>query len=286
MNGPSDAIRGRVAAGMAAIKPFPRIVLDMLAVLDDEDANANLLVDHIQRDPPLTGILLGLANSPVVRPPGQPAITAVATALALLGFARVRTLVSALALRAAFAGTLPARMESRFWGHATDVATGAKAIAEHAGLHPDIAFIAGLMHDIGLLWVAVNAPEESSRINALLEADPAIIRAERQVLGSDHAEIGMIMTEAWGLPETIRLAVAGHHDPDFLPPEPLVQAVHLAEMASNALNLGGRTRNLVGHVSGAALPALGLGWEAMPDLLGEIEARARFMRAITGLGPG
>ena len=104
--------------------------------------------------------------------------------------------------------------------------------------------------------------------------------------GSDHAEIGMIMTEAWGLPETIRLAVAGHHDPDFLPPEPLVQAVHLAEMASNALNLGGRTRNLVGHVSGAALPALGLGWEAMPDLLGEIEARARFMRAITGLGPG
>ena len=284
MSAPEDAVRQRVGAGMAGIKPFPRIVLDVLAVLDDEDANANLLVEHIQRDPPLTGTLLGMANSPATRPSGQ-AVKGVATAVALLGFARVRALVTALALREAFAGAMPEEMESRFWGHSSDVATATKTIAEHAGLHPDIAFVAGLLHDIGILWIAVNAPDESVRIRALLEADHTIIDAERRVLGTDHAEIGRVMCAHWGLPEAIRQAVAGHHNPDALPPDPLMLAVHLAETACNALDLGGRARNVIGHVSEAALPALGLTWAAMPDLLGEIEARARFMRTLTGFAP-
>jgi hypothetical protein len=58
-------------------------------------------------------------------------------------------------------------------------------------------------------------------------------------------------------------------------------AIHLAEMACNALNLGKRPRNIVTHFSEQALPQLGLEWSQIPDLLGEIEARAfhaRFYR--------
>jgi hypothetical protein len=59
--------------------------------------------------------------------------------------------------------------------------------------------------------------------------------------------------------------------------------VHLAEMACNALDLGKRPRNIVTHLSEKTLPLLGLEWQQMPDLLGEIEARARFMRVFSGI---
>ena len=77
--------------------------------------------------------------------------------------------------------------------------------------------------------------------------------------------------------------LAGHHDPDSLPANAYVMAVHLAEMTCNALDLGKRQRNLVANLSEQALPQLGLNWTHVPHLLGEIEARARFMRAFAGI---
>jgi putative nucleotidyltransferase with HDIG domain len=284
MNPNLDAARSLVETRIDSLKPFPQIILDIIAVLDDEDANANFLVDHLHRDPVLSGRLLGLANMAANKLPSQRTVTDVNSAVAMLGFSRIRTLVTTLTLRDAFASVTPAQMADQFWGHSVDVGTAAKVIAEHAGLKADVAYIAGLLHDIGVLWIATNFPLEFAKMSALLEGpEHHIIGLERKIIGADHASIGAVLAEIWGLPEKIGLPIAGHHNPDDIPPSPYVMCVHLAEMACNSLELGKRSRSIVSYLSEQTLPLLNLEWSQVPHLLGEIEARARFMRAFTGI---
>ena len=278
--------RSLVEAKQDNLKPFPKIVLDIMSVLDDENANANFLVDHLHRDVVLSGRVLGLANSAASRLPGQRAVTEIHSAVAMLGFSRIRTLITTLSVCDTFAPTAPSAMAEKFWGHSVDVGAAAKTIAEHVGLKPELAYVAGLLHDIGVLWIATNQPKEFALINASLAApEHHLMDMERETLGTDHTEIGAALCEFWGLPAEIQQPVLGHHNPDPLLSSPYVMAIHLAEMACNALNLGKRPRNIVTHFSEQALPQLGLEWSQIPDLLGEIEARARFMRAFTGIAP-
>ena len=277
--------RDLVTAEADSLKPFPQIVLDILNVLDDDVANANCLVDHLHRDAVLSGRVLGLANAASNRLPGQRSVKDVNSAVAMLGFSRIHTLVTTLTIRDAFPQA-PTEIAEKFWGHSIDVGTAAKVIAEHANLKADLAYVAGLLHDIGVLWMATHHAETFARILALLAAPGHhMIEIEHQTIGTDHTEIGAALCETWGLPLDIRLPISGHHNPDGLPDNPYAMAVHLAEMACNALDLGKRPRNIVTHLSEQALPRLGLKWEQMPELLGEIEARARFMRAFSGLSP-
>ena len=282
-----DTLRNEVAQNLHSLKTFPKIVLDILDVLDDEDANANLLVDLLHRDPVLSGKLLGLANILSGKPSSGRPITDVMTSVSMLGFSRIRTLVSTLSLRNAFCPVMPTLMANQFWEHSVDVATAAKVIAEHCGLKSDLSYVAGLIHDIGILWIAINYPTEYAHLCAP-EDDTThnVIESERQWIGTDHAEVGAILCELWGLPDEIRQSVAGHHNPDQMPPCKYVMSVHFAEVACNALNLGQRPRNGVSYFSEQTLPLLGLDWTQIPDLLGEIDARARFMRTFTGVSSG
>ena len=282
-----DTLRNTVAQNLHSLKTFPKIVLDILDVLDDEDANAHLLVDLLHRDPVLSGKLLGMANTLGGKPPGERPITDVMTSVSMLGFSRIRSLVSTLSLREAFSPVMPTLMANQFWEHSVDVATAAKVIAEHCGLKSDLSYVAGLIHDIGILWIAINYPAEYVHMCAP-EDDTThnVIESERQWIGTDHAEVGAILCELWGLPDEIRQSVAGHHNPDQMPPCKYVMNVHLAEVACNALNLGQRPRNGVSYFSEQTLPLLGLDWKQIPDLLGEIDARARFMRTFAGVSSG
>jgi putative nucleotidyltransferase with HDIG domain len=284
MSEASNIARSLVQSRLDSLKPFPKIVLDIIAVLDDEDANANLLVENLYRDVVLTARLIGLANSAANRLPSQRTVSDVNSAVAMLGFSRVRTLVTTLSIRDAFTPDTPASIADGFWSHSVDVGTAAKSIAEHIGLKAELTYVAGLLHDIGALWIAINFPAEFAHMNTLLRGPTHhFIDQERELIGTDHAEIGSMLCQLWGLPEDIQQAIAGHHQPEAMPPTRYVMCVHLAEMTCNALNLGKRSRNIVSHVSEQALPVLGLNWNQMPDLLGEIEARSRYMRVFTGL---
>lgn len=273
-----------IETSLDSLRPFPQIVLDIISVLDDDDAKVTCLVDHLHRDVVLSAKVLGLANAASNRLPGQRSVTDVNSAVSMLGFSRIRTLVTTLSLRDALTPEAPLTAADQFWGHSVDVATAAKVIAEHTDLKPEIAYVAGLLHDIGVLWIASQKPQEFNLImSALSGTTHALIDTEREVLGTDHAELGAALCDAWNLPAHIRMPVAGHHDPDSLSANPYVMAVHLAEMTCNALDLGKRQRNLVANLSEQALPQLGLNWTQVPHLLGEIEARARFMRAFAGI---
>ncbi len=278
------ACRARLGALFDRVKPLPGVVTDTLALLEDDGAHLQHLTDRLERDAVLTARLLGLANIAGSRVPEQRAITDVRTAVSVLGFARIRMLLTTLVFRDAFAASIPESLRDSFWEHCLNVGVAARVIAEHSGLNGDVAYVAGLIHDIGNPWLVMNYPEHAGRYLRLLEQSGLpVIEAESRAFGSDHCAVGALMCEEWGLPEDIVLAVYGHHDPDGMPANPYVLAVHLAETVCHGLGLDTCSRRSVTHLSEQAIPTLGMDWAAMPDLFGEIHARARFMRVMAGM---
>lgn len=271
-----------------SLRPFPQFALEIMNVLGDDEANANLLAEHVQHDPVITGRLLGLANSASNRAGASRPITDVFSAISLLGFGRVRMLVTTFEIQKAYGHFVPEDLADGYWGHCIDVATAARVVAEHAGLAADEAYVSGLLHDIGALWLAATFPADYRGVVETfskrgVDERVSVTEIERERFSTDHAWIGGKLAALWGLPASVQDAISGHHLPDNLPHSRLVMAVHLAEVVCNALNLGERRRNSVHFLSEQALPELGLNWDDMPDLLGEIEARSRFMRMQTGI---
>jgi len=111
----------------------------------------------------------------------------------------------------------------------------ARILARRAGrCDPEAVFTAGLLHDIGELVIFNRLPEQAKE--ALLRVldsvdDLPVYEAERQVMGFDHAQVGMEMARQWNLPPLLQECIGCHHsisDADRYPRE--VALVHLANV--------------------------------------------------------
>jgi len=100
--------------------------------------------------------------------------------------------------------------------HSVAVAVLSDLLAQRTGVcYPEGAFIAGLLHDLGRLLIAIAAADEYNEIMALYAAHHrTLCDCEREVLGLDHAEVSSLALAAWNLPEPIQTAVRYHHQPD------------------------------------------------------------------------
>jgi putative nucleotidyltransferase with HDIG domain len=109
-------------------------------------------------------------------------------------------------------------------------------MAARWGLDRELAFTAGLLHDIGRLALTVVEPGRLEEINArAVSAD--ILDAEREVLGYDHAMLGAELAKRWNFPESIQDVMLHYGEPE--PMQPMVRLVHLACSMAGAAEAGG-----------------------------------------------
>lgn len=100
----------------------------------------------------------------------------------------------------------------RLWGHSMAVAAVGSLIARTCDVaNPDMVFMAGAFHDIGML-ASERLDSESFR-EVLLETDELSPshEVERDILGWDHAQLGAELLQHWGMPEAICLSAKYHH---------------------------------------------------------------------------
>jgi HD-like signal output (HDOD) protein len=121
------------------------------------------------------------------------------------------------------------------WTHSLAMATCTRALMEVEGSDAtslDDAFTAGLLHDVGTLVLISQLPELYDRSRQLMTTQNlSICRAESDVIGATHAQIGAYLMGLWGLSDVIIDALAYHHQPSACPAQawsPLA-AVHIAE---------------------------------------------------------
>jgi putative nucleotidyltransferase with HDIG domain len=97
--------------------------------------------------------------------------------------------------------------------HALRVATATLALTNRTPLADD-AMLAGLVHDIGYWILAQECPDDlAEALDLAREKQISMDEAERQVIGSSHAEIGAYLLGLWGMPYAVIEAVAFHHAP-------------------------------------------------------------------------
>ncbi len=263
----------RVAAEIRHLPALPALVLELLNSIDDEEFNADALAQKLGRDQALVARLLRVANSPFYGL--QEKICTVRQSIVVLGSANVRMLVMAAAMIEQFPPHVCKNLDlNLFWRHAIGVACGARLLAVCGGLNAEIAFVCGLLHDIGKLVLAIRFPGDYARVMKFgAQHGLCMIEAEHQVLGVDHAEVGAALAGRWKFPEPILQALADHHLPDATRMGPFAAVVHIADELVHALDAGRTGDDLARLKADGIWKQLGMDWNDMQKCFAEIEAR-------------
>jgi len=113
-------------------------------------------------------------------------------------------------------------------------------LASAATFTPEKAFVAGLLHDLGMIILSVYRKDEFTA--ALARANDQGMtyeQAEQEIFGFSHAELGAQVAEAWAFPATHCEAIRWHHNPGNATLQPsLAQVAHLADWMVIDLGVG------------------------------------------------
>jgi HD-like signal output (HDOD) protein/CheY-like chemotaxis protein len=222
-----------LVARINKLPTLPATYQRLVDCLKRTDANMEDVAKIIAMDPSMSARLLKLVNSAyfgLAKP-----VADVARAGALLGLDRIMALVLGQGI---FSGGDTPRVRGfsleALWVHSVATATAAHRIAVEEGLDKEqvaAAFLAGMLHDIGKLVLAMGVPDDYARVLELAKGRPGSERElETLELQAAHTDVGAYLVGLWGLPNHIAEAIAFHEDPSTLVgPFGLPGIVHVAD---------------------------------------------------------
>lgn len=220
------------------IKTLPHVVTKLSKLINDENSTMKDFEDVIKMDPTLVVRLLQLVNSPFYGLAQK--VDSISRAVAFIGMKNLYNLAVTDALKNIFCSSdLESEVYSReqLWLHCAAVSICAKVLAERLfGINGDDAYLVGILHDFGII---VEEQVDKNNFLAACEAyeiSETIDYFERQQFGTDHCEIGYILTQDWEMSTAIQEAIRDHHkDLDDIEPESLTGILQLSEYLTTQL---------------------------------------------------
>jgi HD-like signal output (HDOD) protein len=209
---PDEAVRG-VVGRIERLPPRPRAYGELVTVLSSPDSSAADVARVVEREPALVAKLLQLVNSSFFRLARR--ISRVEDAVVHLGLEQIRSLVLSAEIFQCAAGLSPMSRLSvdQIQRHALLTARIAARIDPERARAGE-AFLAGIVHEIGLLVLGLEMPERVSAVVAGARASGQDLHgATRALLGVSGAEVGAFLLGLWGLPEPLLEAVAWYRSP-------------------------------------------------------------------------
>jgi len=264
--------REDVAAHLKQLPSLPNVVAELLSSFSAEDVDVDLIARQIARDQALTARVLRVANSSFYGL--QHRVGTIQEAVTVLGFRAVRSMVLAVGMSGAFRHDKCPEFDAKIYlRHGVGTALAARVLATQIDVNPDLAFTAGLLHDIGQLVLVAHFPEPYAQVLTYRrQHDCFLIQAERDVLGIDHTEVGAMLADAWHFPAILREAVADHHAPASAAGNSLANLIHVADLTAHALGFTQSDEEQVAPLDRTAWERLGGDWVAYAKALPEIEA--------------
>jgi len=264
-----------LVAKVKHLPPVPTAALRLISLLDKADTENNDIVQAIRFDNVLTAKLLRACNSPYFG--FSEPVSSVDQAVLVLGHQQILHIVLTLAFGSTMAVSLPAYAveSSELWQHSLTTAMAAEVVANgglEINVETSVAFTAGLLHDIGKLVMgqAIDAPLLAAIRGRIAEERLSWVAAERDILGTDHAEVGAHLLKSWNLPEEVVEAVRNHHRP-VLAPRPLLSAVvHVANWAAHVAGPVAAENVMAASVDERVVVELGITAEKMDQMHIEI----------------
>jgi len=235
-----DRLRSRITS-IDSMPTIPVILRPLLHCLDQpvEQIDITRIVELVSYDKSIASQCVRMANSALFG--RNKPVESVRTAVMNLGMWRVRDLLFSNSLTNVIPVNRWVVDAAVFWRHSLGVALVCRKFAEILG-YPDTekAYLAGLLHDIGILVNSMVVPEEF-RVTfekATREQIP-LNEAELATLGFTHCDSGRVLAEAWKITPDLIEAIELHHDiGDSQRGGPLVAIVHLSDLLCRLRDLG------------------------------------------------
>jgi HD-like signal output (HDOD) protein len=215
---------------------MPTVLGELQSVTSDENASATSVGEVIVKDPSLTAWVLKLVNSPFFG--FSVKVDTVTRAVALLGIEQIKTLAMGGMLQ-----NLVVRMPKGilnlddFWRHSIATAIAAQSIWKIMGkADSERLFVAGLLHDCGILALAYTAPDIAKALsNSFNTTNKLRYIVEQEILSFDHARLGGMLLHRWNMPLPLVMSVLRHHQVEH--PERYTEAavIHLADIIAFAV---------------------------------------------------
>jgi putative nucleotidyltransferase with HDIG domain len=284
-------LQSKLARHLEDLPVLPGVVSRLLALDPADDDHADRVSELIQAEPNFSTRLLAYANS-AVSAPASPVIS-IPAAVTRVGSLGATDLVLTLGVTAVF---VPRDSWDRsLWRHSIQVAIVARALTlatRPADVTPEDAYAAGLIHDVGRFVMFQHAPADLRRIDEGSWTTPdELIAAENEICGMNHADLGALACDNWGIPELIVEAVRRHHDRVEGEPASTVERVeHLIAVAdllvfpSAALGAAPVTAGEIAARAVAMMPRwMDLGPSTLVEIIERAAAEERRLSALVGL---
>ncbi|MEO8551559.1 MAG: HDOD domain-containing protein [Kofleriaceae bacterium] len=218
-----QALVDRLRANKIKIPPYPAVATRLDQIARDPRHNVAELATVVSSDPALAAAVIGRANTAAQ---GGTPVTSVGESIKRLGVDLVIQLSLSLGLgKASTDGGPLGALRRNTWRCSLLAARFAQELASKRGVSPEVAYLAGLLHDFGEV-VLVAGIEDIAKDMPL----PVLPEVQWQAfVGKLHVQVGMAVAARWNLPAPITDVIAHHRDPANLPASPLTQLIKLVD---------------------------------------------------------
>ncbi len=208
--------RMNTATDLDQIKPTdlpapPQAALQIIRACAREEVTSTEISEIAATNPALTAELLRVANSPLYGIARE--VTSIGNAVSVLGLRAIRNLVLCISIHDAIdKEAIPDFDAEVFWEDSLRRAIIARQLAAYTKLDVDECFTSGLLQDFGLLILFYLHPEQAKEWQTLrLLLPDTRLQKEQDIFSVTHSEIGEKLIEFWELPDSLGIAIGGHH---------------------------------------------------------------------------
>lgn len=198
-----------LSQGQVELPSVPEIVVRLQQTMSDENVTNDVVVRVIGSEPMLASKLLTMANSVALNTSGRK-IADLPTAVARVGFNIVRSAALSFAVEQLRKASEYRHLEQQLdalWKNSVQIAAMCHVIARRfSSLNGDTALLAGLMHNVGRIYILTRASKYPT-----LTADPLTFNS---IVRDWHANVAKALLENWKVADEIVDAVAGYEDLD------------------------------------------------------------------------
>jgi putative nucleotidyltransferase with HDIG domain len=258
-----DEYRSKVQS-LVNLPTLPIIATEIIRIIQEDKLSINQMLPIIEKDPPLALKVLKFANSPFYGLMEK--VKSLRHAMVIVGVEQLGQLAMTFSVIRVLQDDgngehIPWRL---FWEHSSACGYIAQLLHESLGISTITnPYSLGLLHDIGkLVFYKIDPNTYTMIYNYCQENKIAGYKAEHEVAGLTHPEIGMWLAEKWGLPTSISRVIANHHNPAEMEEAELTTSatvIALADQITNSLNIN------FGSAEPPGQPELSEGWKILKN---------------------
>jgi len=235
-----DILDEHIKSEKTVLPPFNKTGLRIRQEVAKEEPEISVIEKLISCDQSLTSQVLRTANSAFYS--GLMKVSTLHDAVVRLGVKEVSNIVILVTQRNHFRSKDPFVNEimEGLWRHSVGCAIGAQWLSNQCGFKAlsTEAFIAGLVHDVGKLFLLTVIEDICSSGKMTAQPSPALVN---EIMNSLHTEHGYSLLKNWNLPETYCVIARDHHTEEFDSKDNLLAVVRLVNQACHKMGIGLKT---------------------------------------------